>query len=513
MRLTYRRFMVICLAAAVAGCSGDEASNNEHGASGGVTPTQPDGLDRSCDTAPYPSAEWTACEAANFARTLEATTEQLSPDFESRWVAQSATNLLAWTERSLTDPSWLDPRSGNTTVTPLCATWSLQCTGDPFRHPSVDGPDGSSFYQTEAEVIPVVFYDEGCARISGRGWAPRISTGQRLPAVVIENGSIQAPETAYWWAAQLLVRAGYVVMTFDPRGQGRSDLQTPNLGQGGNINANVFVTGLVNAIDFFRSDPSTPYSWNETCSGTYPTPVSANNPLHDRIDPDRLGITGHSAGAIGVSTVAGLGADGAEPWPGLQDAENPVDALVAWDPLVSGSTPLLAGQFAVPRVPGLGLTGDYISADDLSVDVLSGVFTLAPYTTPPDPEQHLELAFNDYVAAGVPVYALTIAGVTHFDFSQVPTFPSTSWCPDTSSGACRGGWGIGPLQHYTLAWFDRWLKRPGESGYDDADQRLVDDAGPEGAAKLSFRYHSARAYPDRSGAWQRCDDIRAGCTN
>ena len=99
-----------------------------------------------------------------------------------------------------------------------------------------------------------MFYDEGCARISGRVWAPRISTGQRLPAVVIENGSIQAPETAYWWAAQLLVRAGYVVMTFDPRGQGRSDLQTPNLGQSGNINANVFVTGLVNAIDFFRSD-------------------------------------------------------------------------------------------------------------------------------------------------------------------------------------------------------------------------------------------------------------------
>ena len=32
---------------------------------------------------------------------------------------------------------------------------------------------------------------------------------------------------ASWWFSQALVRAGYVVLTFDPRGQGRSDQQTP----------------------------------------------------------------------------------------------------------------------------------------------------------------------------------------------------------------------------------------------------------------------------------------------
>ena len=42
---------------------------------------------------------------------------------------------------------------------------------------------------------------------------------------------------------------------------------------------------------------------------------------------------------------------------------------------------------------------------------------------------------------------------------------------------CVGNWGLGVFEHYTVAWFDRWLKRPGESGYADADARLLDDDG------------------------------------
>ena len=104
-----------------------------------------------------------------------------------------------------------------------------------------------------------------------------------------------------------------------------------------------------------------------------------------------------------------------------------------------------------------------------------------------------------------------VQGTTHFDFSQLPTFPSSSWCADSSTAACKGGWGLPSITYYSLAWFDRWLKKRGEPGHADADQRLVDDAGPEGAVKLSFRYRSARDYPDRSGKRQRCEDIRAGC--
>src|SRR3546814_7400934 len=125
---------------------------------------------------------------------------------------------------------------------------------------------------------------------------------------------------------------------------------------------------------------------------------------------------------------------------------------------------------------------------DWSSDVCSSDL---PYLLPPDPLDHL-IAYQAFSDAGVPVFAITIAGATHFDFSLLPTFPATSWCPQLVDGACSGGWGLPLIEHYTLAWFDRWLKQPGESGYDDADARLLDDDGPQGRLKMSWHFQSAR---------------------
>jgi len=66
--------------------------------------------------------------------------------------------------------------------------WS-QCASDPFRYPSAPGPDGATFYENEAEVIPVVFYDQDCVRLSGRVWMPRNGSGP-FPGVVIQKGSV-----------------------------------------------------------------------------------------------------------------------------------------------------------------------------------------------------------------------------------------------------------------------------------------------------------------------------------
>jgi hypothetical protein len=515
---TMTRSLVATLCSAwLAACG----SGGSSGTTAGVVPSQAQNLDRSCDLASFPSAEWTACEAANYAKSLEANLEQFAPEFLARLSAQSLANLQEWTARGLADPSWLSPLAGNTLVLPLCASWSLNCVGDPFRYAAAPGPDGASFYEQEAEVTPVQFYDRDCARLSGRVWLPRNApVNARLPNIVITNGSVQAPETVYWWAAQALVRAGYAVLSYDPRGQGRSDQQTPNLQQGSNLGPSVFWEGQVDAIDFFRSTPAQPYPHNLSCAGTYPTPTTPFNPIWQRLDPARLGIAGHSLGAIGVSVVQGYGAPGADPWPGQLDASNPVQAAVAWDSLMTSDGGSLAPatnyplppavtdaltqlivmgglpKFA-PRVPSMSFNADY-------------GFAPTPNLLPPDPENH-KLAFAEWRTQGVPSYVLGFQGTTHFDFSLLPEFPATSWCPDISSGACRGGWGNPAIAHYTLAWFDRWLKRAGEVGYADADQRLVDDGGEQGAAKLSYRYRSARDYPDRSGKRQHCEDIRAGC--
>ena len=434
---------------------------------------------------------WAQREAANYALTTGAPTEQLSPAFQQRLQAQNAANESEWLMRGITDPDWFSPQSGNTNLLPLCTSWMMQCAGDPFRYPGVD-----PFYANEAEVTPLVIYDEDCARLSGRVWAPKGSkAGDGLPAVVIENGSIQAPEPLYWWMAQARVRAGYVVMTFDPRGQGRSDQQTPTGGQGSNADSTVFWNGLVNVIDFFRATPVAPYPHNKTCTATYATKVTDFNPFHDRIDRDRLGIAGHSLGATGVSIVQSYGAPGAEPWPGKLDAKNPVKVIVAWDSLrapgaASGSTPAV-----VPRVPAMGQTSEY------------GIGGTAK-TAPPDIEGH-KGGYRGWRDAKVPVYQLTIQGSTHFEWSLIPTFPATSWCPQVVNGQCAGGWGRPLAEHYSLAWFDRWLKKPGEKGYDTADARLLADA--DWVPRYSFYSKAARAFPSRDGAMQLCEDIRAGC--
>ena len=480
----------------------------------------------------YPSPEWLAREATNYATVLQAPTEEVSnPAFAIPWANQSVANALSFTFRNLADPSWMlastpetnalviaaanpvaaatvvqnaitqiqaNPANAitlslNTPLTPLCTSWVGPCSGDPFRYPGTD-----PFYTNEADVIPVVFYDEGCARISGRVWAPKGShAGSKLPAVVIENGSVQAPEPLYWWMAQLLVRNGYAVMTFDPRGQGRSDQQTPTGGQGSNVDSSVFWTGFVNAIDFFRSNTVSPYPHNITCANTYPTAVTAFNPIIDRIDPNRLGIAGHSLGAQGVSIVQGYGADGADPWPGKMDSSNPVKVAVAWDSLNAPSDDS-SPKFGI-RVPAMGQSSEYGLAP-------------VPFTQPPDPESKKN-AFNAWKEAGKPIYQIIVRGSSHYEWSLIPGFPASSWCPEVKNNQCVGGWGNPLAQHYSLAWFDRWLKHSDEVGYKTADARLLDDDGEQGRNKMSFYFRSARSFKDRGGKEHVCEDIRAGCAD
>lgn len=455
----------------------------------------------------FPSPEFEQRELENFAKGTESLQEQLNPVFQQRVLEQALANEQSYLARNGADPSWSLSLGLGLDVMPLCASWGGPCLGDPFRYPEVDGPDGKTFYEQEAEVIPIVFYDQGCARISGRVWAPR-NGRNGLPGIVIEPGALEASETLQWFVAQALVRAGYVVMTFDPRGQGRSDRLSPGGEPGGGEAVNeVFWLGLVDAIDFFHSNAARPYPHEAECAGTYPTVTTPFNPLASRLDPQRLGLAGHSAGAIGSSIVQGYGAPGADPWPGLIDAQNPVDVIVAWDQLWPTSgfprrdhldlvRPAAAAKFpkVVPRVPAMGQTSNY--------------FVPIPNLTPPDPESHKD-AYEDWRKAGLPVFQFTLRGTTHLDWSPGPLLPSTSWCATVDGDRCSGGWAQPMIVHYTLAWFDRWLKQPGEPGYADADARLLDDTA--WLDRFSFSFRSARDFTGRDGALHHCEDIRAGC--
>lgn len=454
------------------------SSNGEPAASASPDDVSQAPLCERFDEPCHPEPAWFDREAVNFARTTEAPTEQVSdPNFQARWNTQSVVNRADYAQRDMEDPNWSSGENA-------CASWGGPCTGDPFLYPGVD-----PFYDTAGEVTPVNFYDSEGARLSGRVWAPRDRTdGQTFPAVVIINGSVQAPETLYWWAAQLLVENGYLVMTFDPRGQGRSDSQTPDGQRGTNLNDVVFRRNLIDAIDFFYSTPDAPYVHNLPGSPGFEgdngeAPTTPFNPVHALLDRDRLGVAGHSLGATGVSVV-----QGEQPWPGTAVADNPIDAVVAWDNLALGTE--LDGVAVTPRVPALGQAGDYF-------------LTPTPYDTPPDPDDK-RTGFLAWQAAGVPSMQVNIEGGTHYEWSLLPGFPATSW-----EAGGDGGWGNPLARHYTLAWFDRWLKQAGETGHDTADARLLADS--DWQERMSFYFRSSRDFPTRDGVSQQCADILRDC--
>jgi dienelactone hydrolase len=432
-----------------------------------------------CDTSDdlaYPSPEWSAREAANFAKLGDGPARQAQdPAYNQRWQEQAIANRLEYENRRLEDPNWSSGENA-------CASWSSVCTGDPYRYPGVD-----PWYGTTGEVTPVNFYDAQGARLSARVWAPLNPSGKKLPGVVIINGSVQAPETLYWWAAQMLAENGYVVLTFDPRGQGRSDSATPGGERGTNINSTVFRTNLIDAVDFFYSTPGKPYPHNlpeapgPTADGNAAL-TTAFNPYYERFDRDRFGVIGHSLGATGVSVV-----QGEQPWPGTMLNDNPIDAVVAWDSVSAGA---LDGVQVAPRAPMMGQSADYFLAP-------------TPNSQPPDALAK-SAGFLLWQDAGVPAFQVQIQGGAHYEWSLLPGFPTSDWVPGSD-----GGWGQPLARHYTLAWMDRWLKVKGEPGYDDADARLLDDAAWR--ERMSFYYVSSRDYPARDGKRRVLADIRKGC--
>src|SRR5213079_2512650 len=146
----------------------------------------------------------------------------------------------------------------------LCARGDNGCAGD------------ARLYDWQAKgygiVEPVLFTARSGATISGHVWATRSGPAKR-PGIVITNGSIQADEQLYWFVAQTLAKAGYVVLTSDPQGQGQSDEfgESPDQNEGSpaQTDGRPFYDGTEDALDFFLSTPKHPYEPAPSCdSGT-----------------------------------------------------------------------------------------------------------------------------------------------------------------------------------------------------------------------------------------------------
>jgi dienelactone hydrolase len=352
---------------------------------------------------------------------------------------------------------------------------------------------------------------------------------------VIVNGSIIGFEQAYWWAAQTLAKAGYVVLTFDAQGEGASDqfgrppdrlegvaAGSPPVGDG-----RPFYDGGQDALDFLVSRPGAAYRPRPS-RGTHTSHAEKQrrrvaaglnppyNPLWQLVDRRHIGIAGHSFGAEAASYLA--------------QYDRRIDAVVAWDALCTprnanrselqalllphldnpGSildvVPVPAALVALPRtcfgaphgypanvrlrVPAMGITGDY---------VLPRLFTEAPEPDAKSATSH------DYSAAGVDTASLTVRGASHVDWTWVATAPFASL-----RGLDMGAW-------YTIAWFDKYLRRD-----PTADRRLLtrrwahDTANaavdPARDPNLFSRWFDSRIDIRLStGRRVRCEHLRSGC--
>lgn len=418
-----------------------------------------------------------------------------------------------------------------------------QLAADPDRAPDpnfcttslcVGDPRLEGWAERGGLVRPVLFTARNGATLSGHVWATRRGPAGR-PGVVIVNGSIIGFEQAYWWAAQSLAKAGYVVLTFDAQGEGMSDqlgeppdrlegiaAGSPPIGDG-----RPFYDGGQDAVDFLVSRPGERYRPRASRStGTSHDAKQrrrvrqglnpAYNPLWRLLDRTRMGIAGHSFGAEAASYLA--------------QHDRRIDAVVAWDALCTPRDSTRS-ELAALLLPRLGDPGSLLDAHTLPAALAALPRTCfgAPHGLPPDvplgapalgitgdyvlptifvsrPAPGLKAASSrDYSAAGVDSASITVRGASHVDWTWVATVPFA-----TLRGIDMATW-------YTVAWFDKYLRRDPTADRRLLTRRWAYDAATSAVDPRSDPNMFSRWFRSRidirlkSGGRVRCEDLRSGC--
>jgi pimeloyl-ACP methyl ester carboxylesterase len=439
-------------------------------------------------------------EAQNFSITQQRQAIYDTPSYQAQLAADSAASTAQALAAQAADP-------GRSFTDDLCWNLANGCAGDIRLNDWSANDDGIA--------RPVLFTARDGATLSGHVWATLAGPAKR-PGIVLTNGSVQADEQMYWYAAQTLAKDGYVVLTFDPQGQGQSDTAGASPDQSEGVPAQTdgrpFYDGTEDAIDFLLSTPQHPYEPVPSCSSGTSHDAKQNqrvaagfdaayDPFWQLLDPSEIGLVGHSYGAAGVSYVG--------QW------DKRVKAIVALDNLggpspdagaVPGSGPSPQGSIGEAGCPA-------DPADRATVKITKPALGIsADYGLPPTPNTSLpdptfkEAESEAYSKAGVDSGEIVIRGGSHLDFSFIP---------NQAFGASLRGPDI--TDWYLTAWFDRYLKHaPGaqsrllsERWRDDPVEASV-DPNHDGNA-FSFYYYSRLDIGLQGGGRFDCEDLRDGC--
>ncbi|MFM9379388.1 alpha/beta hydrolase family protein [Gordonia sp. VNK21] len=402
----------------------------------------------------------------------------------------------------------------------------------------------SSWKRKGGLVEPVLYTSRSGATISGHVWAmERQGDPAQKPGIVITNGSIVEYEQAYWYLAQHLAAAGYIVMTHDAQGEGMSDQfgqhpdeledafagipvlglvgpqRTPNLLTSLGGNGLPFYDGQIDALDFFLSAPDDAYKPRRSRTTRTDHSVKQNrrvasglnagyNPFWKKLDRRRIGLAGHSYGAVAsswnaqndhrVSAAVAIDSQCVPPTERMDEMEAffgaraaraigpvPLPAVYGFNKYCFGSPAVKAPRL---RTPVLGLSGDYLLLP-------------VPRVQAPDPLAKSEASFA-FSRAGVDTADVVIRGAYHLDFSD-------------SGGVLPGTADVrGITNFYTTAWFDKYLK-----GDQSAVDRLAGERwrhsahapAPGEENRFSAHYRSRIDVTLGDGERLVCEDVRRRC--
>ncbi len=301
------------------------------------------------DVDPADLAAWMLRDLGNVACGYQRQYDELSnPAFLRTWAAENAEAagvLPAQLAELLAEPT--RPRLNPTRLPPAKVT-------DPFRSPS----DWEAAGRGQTQRFQ--FTSKTGAKLYARLFSPNPSASPASrPGIVFSPGLFSFNEVNLWFA-ESMAEAGYIVMIIDPQGQGDSETFSHN--RDGSIDCADIGCGAMplenepgfeSAIDFFFSTPSSPHPW---ATGANAEGTLLFNPIWSSLDRQRVGIAGHSLGAIAAT--------------GIGQRDRRVKAVIAYDnfderyadaeiasahaPTLFFSTDYAFPEPPLPEEPGLG---------------------------------------------------------------------------------------------------------------------------------------------------------------
>jgi predicted dienelactone hydrolase len=365
--------------------------------------------------------EWTQRDAENVeCGNQKFSDADASPAFHAKYDEQVAIEVIEYA--TVTQPEWA--AEPNRLHNPGTTVPASKVT-DPFRSPEEWAAAGHGRHWKGYFINNATR-----AKLRARVFAPNLTDPPQTYPVLAFSPGLQSYNEVNEWFPEEMAEAGYVVMIVDPQGQGDSELcgheadGTPTFDCPSSQTI-VYQDGLRSAIDFLLSTPANPYPFSLEPNGAG-TP--AFNPFWESVDPEHVGISGHSYGAIASTPL------------GQQDPR--VDAIVSYDNLDAD-----LGASVPRRTPTLFTATDY-------------PFPATPFPmgSNPDADQHLATAYEQLIAAGVDTMSITSRASDHYEWGYQPlpaNFPSSRY-------------GERVALYFTLAWFDRYLK-----GDPDGTARLM----------------------------------------